>query len=323
VTSFDPVALPAIDPAQPEASVLRSIAAWLDSAPFVALVAKFGGAGLTPGEPLASRLAKLDAFSDRWDYRKGGERYVEITADLDADKEHLALAAATALGLVTPVAPRHRDYDHVLVLGGMVRACILRPQLAAELLGESVSAPAVTALGAFRELGRGEPEIVAKARLTGIETEYDAMEAGMRRAFALGAPDAEQGGDDPNPYLSWRVRTFHDRDGRPIAVVAAPTTDPTRRANTPDTYAYWASNLAKLRPGQRVLLVTTTIYVPYQHVGAIGMLGLPYGVELDTVGVDPGNAPDEALRQDFSAQQYLQEVRSTIRGMRSLVDRLT
>jgi hypothetical protein len=323
VTSFDPVALPTIDPAQPEASVLRSIATWLDSAPFVALVDKFGGAGLTPGEPLASRLAKLDAFSDRWDFRKGGERYVEITTDLDADEEHLALAAATALGLVTPVAPRHRDYDHVLVLGGMVRACVLRPRRAAELLGESVSAPAVTALGAFRELGGDEPELAAAAGLAGIETEYDAMEAGMRQAFGLRMLGEERSGNDPNPFLSWRVRTFRDREGRPIAIVAAPTTDPTRRANTPDTYAYWARNLAKLRPGQRILLVTTTIYVPYQHVGAIGMLGLPYGVEVDTVGVDPSDARHEDLRQDFTAQKYLQELRSTIRGMRSLVDRLT
>lgn len=319
---FEPVALPDIDPAQPEASVLRSFATWLDSEPLGHLIDAFGGADLTPGEPLEIRLAKLDDFSDRWDFRRGGERNAGIVVDIDPASEDAIFAAAAALGLVTPVAPRYGAYDHVLVLGGMVRACVLRPAMAAKLLSDGISASTVSALGAFRPLGGDEPEIAAQAGISGVQTEYQAMEAGMRQAFGLGAPDDDRGVEDPNPFLSWRVRTFHDQDQNPVAVVAAPTTDPSRRANTPDTYAYWAGTLTKLSPGQRVLLVTTTIYVPYQHVGAIGMLGLPYGVEVDTVGVDTNDEQHGVLRQAFSAEKYLQELRSTIRAMRALVDRL-
>lgn len=323
MTSFEPVALPSIDPEDAEASVLRSIATWLGSDPFVHLVERSGGAGLVPGEPLDAQLARLDDFSARWDFRNGAERSTRVAADLPPElDDDTILAAATALGLVTPVAPRHQDYDHVLVLGGMVRACVLRPTRAAALLDGGVSAPSVSALSAFRPLLDKELDIATQAGLTGLETEYDAMEAGMRRAFALGEPDDEQGGEDANQHLSWRVRTYHDREERPVTVVAAPTTDPIRRANTPDTYAFWAGNLAKLSAGQRVLLVTTAIYVPYQHVGAIGMLGLPYGVQVDTVGVDTDDERHGALRQAFTAQEYLQELRSAVRGMRTLVDRI-
>ncbi|MCB0920430.1 MAG: hypothetical protein KDC08_01275 [Actinobacteria bacterium] len=49
------------------------------------------------------------------------------------------------------------------------------------------------------------------------------------------------------------------------------------------------------------------------------MLSIPYGVAVDTNGTDPARVP-ERRRQDFSPTRCLTEIRSTIRGMRSLAE---
>ncbi len=98
----------------------------------------------------------------------------------------------------------------------------------------------------------------------------------------------------------------------PVAVVAAPSSEPeVRRTNTGDSYEWFATEFAGLRPGQRLLLVTSDIYVPYQHADALRVLGLPHEVRVETMGIQPGEV-DPRLSQVFSADAYLQEVRSTI-----------
>lgn len=300
-------------------ALMDQIASWVHSEPLTTLVETFGGADLAGGESLGQELDKLDSFSDRWDFRRGKERNLAQTADFASEHEELIIAAAEALGMVRSAPPRHAGYDHVIILGGLVRACILRPRLAAELLDGHLTTNTVTAIGAFRPLRGDEHDLAAGAGLENVDTEFEAMDAGIRRAFALGTPSAEEGEKHTeNPNLSWHVRTYKAAAGS-ISVVAAPTTDPERRANTPDSYRYWAENLAEVEAGQRVLLVTSTIYIPFQHTDAIRMLGLPYGAEVDTVGVDTTMVSDEKLRQTFAASGYLQEVRSAIRSMRALV----
>jgi hypothetical protein len=100
----------------------------------------------------------------------------------------------------------------------------------------------------------------------------------------------------------------------------APSSDPAaRRADTADTYDWFAGTLARLEPGQSLLAVTTAIYVPAQHAAALRMLALPYGVRVETVGVVPGDVVP-ALAQSFTPSNYLQEVRSAIRAYRQLMD---
>jgi hypothetical protein len=114
------------------------------------------------------------------------------------------------------------------------------------------------------------------------------------------------------------VREYSGPEDLEVRVIAAPSTKPgVRRANTPDTYAWFASQVAHLQPGQRLLVVTTSIYVPFQHANAVRMLALPFGVSVETVGAEPGDL-DPRLYQQFLAHNYLQEVRSTIRALREL-----
>ena len=311
------------DSTQPPDRALAEIERWVDSDALAELVAAFGGPAAKSGQPLGDRLADLAAFSEVWDFRAGAERNLAATREFAESHVALILDAAAALGLVHSGAPRFDRYDHVVVLGGLVRACILRPRFAAELIRSGLTASTITGIGAFRPLGGDEPQLAAQAGLVDVMNEFDAMDAGMRQAFSLGDMRSERGddvGDDAN--LSWRVREYPAADGG-VTVVAAPTSDPKRRANTPDSYRYFAEELVHVRPGDRVLAVTSAIYIPFQHADAVRMLGLPYGAIVDTVGVDTTTAHDPELRQEFTPANYLQEIRSTILALRRLHEAVT
>ena len=91
---------------------------------------------------------------------------------------------------------------------------------------------------------------------------------------------------------------------QPVSVIAAPSSEPeVRRTNTPDSYQWFATEFAGLQAGQRLLLVTSDIYVPFQHADAVRVLGLPYEVTVETMGIQPGDL-DPALSRN--AQSFLQ-----------------
>lgn len=294
------------------------IAEWVRSVPMRELVAEFGGAAELFCGDLPHVLAGLDEFSERWDTRKGNERNQAATLDLTEVQESLVHEAADALGLRNPAPPRQSSYDHVFALGGLVRACVMRPAYAASLLDTgAITTREVTALGGHRPFAGNEFELAAAAGLSDVSEEYEALDEGTRQAFGLGAPVATAGERDDSVGGTWTVRTYEHPSGYRVRVAAAPSTDPEkRRANTPDTYEWFARELARLEPGQRLLAVTTAIYVPAQHAAALRMLALPFGVEIETVGITPST--DGPIAQTFTASNYLQEIRSTIQGYRAL-----
>lgn len=297
-----------------------AIEAWVRSPALERLVAEFGAEGDPPApEELGPLLEWLDDFSVRWDYRAGKERNLATPEDHGPDTAELVLEAAHTLGLVGTDRPPVSSYDHVLILGGLARACMARPLYAARLIESgAIAAGDVTALGAYRPLGGDELEIVDRLDGGGIADELDAMDAGTRAAFGLGEPKVERGEHSDVEGASWRVREYATASGAPVRVVAAPSSQPgVRRADTADTYAWFATELVRLTPGQRLLLVTSDIYVRFQHAAALRTLALPHSVSVDAIGIQPGDV-DLSLAQEFEPHQYLQEVRSTIRALRSL-----
>lgn len=316
--------MPPFEPVPPVGSgpdVVSDIAAWSQSQPLRSLVAAFDGGNEEFDGDVATRLGRLDLFSERWDTRKGAERNLAGQLDLTDDQTELVLAAAQALGLVDPRPPLLSDYDHVFVLGGLVRACVVRPAYAADLIRSgSVRTSEVTALGGHRPFRGDEHELAVKvAGLPDVTEEYEALDAGTRRAFGLGEPKSEEGEVSDLPGGTWSVRSYTDPSGLLVRVAAAPSSAPTRRrADTADTYQWFASRLARLKPGQSLLAVTTAIYVPAQQAAALRMLALPFGVRVETVGVTPGDVIP-ALAQEFTATHYLQEIRSAIRSYRQLL----
>ncbi len=326
-TSFDPVPLvgTGLDPA-------ADIDGWLSSVPVHALVEAFSrddrdrelARDLADGKgDVAERLARLDTFTDRWDTRRGRERNQAGELPLSPEQKELVPAAARALGMCGGTRLRFDHYDHVLMLGGLIRACLVRTAYAAHLIRSGqVTAGSVTALGGHRPFVGDEFVLAAQAGAPELAEEYDAMDYGTRLAFGLGAPESVVVEESELPGGTWGVRTYRTAEGVPVQVVAAPSSRPERRrADTPDSYVFFARQIADLQPGERLLLVTTSLHVPAQHAAAVQMLKLPFGVEIDTVGNEPG-VLGGAFAQPVTATKYLLEVRSTVRALAQLLDAL-
>ena len=149
----------------------------------------------------------------------------------------------------------------------------------------------MTALGGHRPFSDQERILAESAGLAGVEEEFDALDLGTRMAFGLGSPTAKFGQSFDNPGGSWTIHEYEMGSGLSVRVAAAPSSEPAvRRANTADSYNWWAMKLANLVRSDRLLAITTAIYVPAQHAAAIRMLSIPFGVEVDNVhiGIEPG-----------------------------------
>jgi len=323
MSTFTPVPLPVCEGAPGDReTVLDGVEAWVRSAPLRALVEAFGGP--FPDGPADEALARLEDFSaEHWDFRDGRERTEARRHAFEPGTAALVVDAAGALGLLPSRPPRYRDYTQVLILGGMIRACLVRTRFAAELLDGGITAGRITAVGGFRPLTGAEHATGAELGVPECRFEVDTLAVGVRLAFGAGSRyEVEEGGDPrADPNRAWRVTTYHLPDTTPAHVVAAPSSAPeTRRANTADTCRYWADEVVKLGPRDRVLVVTSTAYVPFQHADAVATIGLPYGCAVDTVGVDLTAHPDARFRQAQAPDQCLQEIRSAVRSMRRLYE---
>ncbi|MFI5932074.1 hypothetical protein [Actinoplanes sp. NPDC051494] len=317
MVSFAAVPLPACEPDPHRATIAAAIEDWITSAPVRALVSRFGAA--LPDAGPDELLTWLDAFSaEHWDFRRRGnaERDQVEAPAFDQATTALITEAATALHLVAADPPARRSYEHVLILGGLGRACLQRTEFAARLIRDgTVTTPAVAALGSFRPLTAAETTLPA---LTGHGHEADAMDAGVRAGFGYGETAEKESSPGPVTHRSWQVRTYR-APGLPTGqVLAAPSSDPgRRRANTADTYEFWARR-ADLGPADRILVVTSPIYVPFQHSDAIRMIALRYGCGIDTIGFDPARTTIPLAPDALAPERYLQEIRSALLSLRHL-----
>ena len=280
--------------------MIALVDAWAESPALHELVGAFGGS-----PPSRQPLDWLDAFSAaHWDFRGGRERNLARPADISDAQAALVLRLAPDLGLAGQETPSRAHYDAVLMTGGMIRAGIVKPRHVAALLDGGLQTDAVVFLGGFRPFAGDE---VALAEALGIRggDEFTAMVAGMELAFGpLGEPEIARGDD----WCEYRWRR--------LSVLAAPSSDPSRRANSADTYRFWAAERSAGATG--ALVVTTPIYVPYQGAAAVQVLGLDCGLAVETVGTSAAASDLGEYTQPFLPAHHLQELRSAIRGMRSL-----
>ncbi|MFI5836242.1 hypothetical protein ACIA5A_21465 [Micromonospora sp. NPDC051300] len=310
MTTYARVVLPRWDP-QGDPAVLRAeISEWATSAALRELVECFGETW--PSGDVLAGLAEISAR--HWDFRRGGERATARRREFPADVTERVRAAASALGLRHRDRPSRDRYDHVLIHGGLVRSCLLRARYAATLLDRHVTGGTVCGLGSVRPTTEPERAVAAERGAGDCPTEFAAMDLAVRAAFPGLRRLPDPGGPAP------LIHDYRAPDGRRLRVLAAPSTDPARRANTADTCAFWADS--RVGPGslsgESVLLVTTEHFVPFQQADAIRTLGIPYGCAVETVGLDPAAAADPSLRHALTTAEYLQEIRSAIRSMRLL-----
>ncbi|HEU4808024.1 MAG TPA: hypothetical protein VFT01_07155, partial [Homoserinimonas sp.] len=262
-------------------SNLLAVERWATSAAMATLVAEFGG--ITDGMATGALLDYLDDFSAaHWDFRRGQERNQAERVEFTPERDTVILDCAAELGL-TQVPPRHEHYDTVVMTGGMVRAGIAKPRYVRMLLDDGLRVDNIVFLGGFRPFAGDEQEVATGLGLEG-DNEFDAMVAGLHRAFGpLGEPHVEEA-IAHTQNGSWRELSWEASALR-VSAVAAPSSLPAlRRANTVDTYRFWAE--FRRRPSEQSLLVVTApVYVPYQGAGAVQVLGIEYGLAVETVGI--------------------------------------
>ena len=291
------------------------IDAWVRDPAMSSLVMVFGGTAWAPLSA-AALLGYLDGFSVlNWDFRGGRERNLALEPQFSPDQESAISAAAKALGLDSTAGPRRHSYDAVLMTGGMVRAGIVKPRYLRELVAAGLGVRSVVFLGGFRPFAGDERELAARLGIVG-SNEFDAMVGGLDAAFdPLGAPSTDEFVAD-NPNSSWRELSWPSGETS-FSVLAAPSSHPeSRRADSRDTFRFWAEH--RSGPEHSVLVITTPVYLPYQGSVAVEILGLEFGLAVETVAAS-GSASDlGADSQLFLPYHKLQEIRSAIRGMRSL-----
>lgn len=322
MTSFDTVEVPIWDRSEGPQLTLRQIDRYCASPPVLALARAFGAS--VDKWSQSSLVDDVAAFaSTTWDFRSGQERDVASRVTFDDDQESLILDAAEALGLRVSAPPSRRDYDSIIALGGLVRACVVRPRFARQLVDQGTRAREFVALGARRSFSDNELAIAAELGLES-QDEFDALEEGIRLAFRdlLNEPpdrNVHPGTSvaDTAETTSWTVSATGAAGLLTVAVVAAPTTRPgAARANTSEAYEYWIAQHSGAISS--VLAVTNSIYVPYQGCVAIRALGLKHGISVETIGVANSAADLGALTQPFGAQDYLQELNAALNEMARL-----
>jgi hypothetical protein len=114
-----------------------------------------------------------------------------------------------------------------------------------------------------------------------------------------------------NENLVSKVRRYRNGPSARILSLAAPSSDPARRANTEDTYKYMAEILG-VRAGERFLVCTSQIYYPFHLMGAMQILALPYDVEVEVVGFPIERASGSSALRGLN--NLLQEVRSAVQA---------
>jgi hypothetical protein len=283
------------------------------------------------------RIAAEDFNFRTRDGQQYRERVQAVTGNFRPEFRERVSELTDQLGLVNPQnPPRFGRYDKTLILGGGYVFPLLRARYAAQLRAQGIDLGEMYFLGSPRFLIEDPPERpVAETYAPGATDEFDLMVGAAHAEFGLVSAGTEflcgcssareqcprwsaRGADGaertPPAYTHERRADLVDSAGRTVAsVLSASTGRPPYRPDTSDTFSLWA-RYAKPAAGQRVLVITNQVFVPFQTFDALRRLYLPHAVDVDVVGfaADGGYPPQ-------TAEYLLQETLSAIRSGRRLL----
>jgi hypothetical protein len=290
---------------------------------------------------LRGALALERLAAANFDFRSGAhyrERSQAATANFDAELRGEVLRLTDRLGLVSPRPAQVSRYDRTLVLGGGYKSPLLRARYTAQLNEEGVELGELGFLGSPRFLIEEPAELPIVADYApAARDEFDLMEAAALAEFDVSADPVEFLCGCPSSDVScpkWRHRgteasrrtppaftherrvRLADRSGRTVGLVlSASTGRPPYRPDTSDTFELWG-RCAAPEADERILLVTTQVFVPFQLFEGLRRLFLTYGAEIDAVGFGA-----DWQDRPHTAEYLLQETLSAIRsGRRLLID---
>lgn len=300
-------------------SVSEKISEWIFASEFITLLQSFGKTEIQ-GTSLKSQINELVEFSSIWDFRgrqtidtsKNTEsaRWTIADFDFSSQQKENIMRTANKLGLIGCTVPSKKQYDYIFVLGGAMMSCLFRMQYAKEVCDQyGVIAKSIVGLSGMREVMESERD-ATDTYAPDARTEFDLMESAVERVFgSLEITEKEQHISN-NSNESWALQRYSYNI--PVILLAAPSGEPDkRRANTADTFNFFRERF-NVDEEKNILLVTSQIYVPYQQLEAIRMLGIPYKHSLETIGFP--NEWLDGLQVLQKPENYLQEIRSVLQS---------
>jgi hypothetical protein len=144
------------------------------------------------------------------------------------------------------------------------------------------------------DLVRARPEIASI--VVDAVTEFDVMAHAV--SYFSGAEPTVTFQPNDNPHLASATARVGD-----TTIVAAPSAEPNRRPNTLDNYGAYVDYVGEM---DRVLVITSSIYLPYQFFIAIQAFGWSLPRTIEAIGFPP-----EWMRGVLTGpENVLQELRS-------------
>lgn len=287
------------------------ITKWIHSEELYTLIKVFGGENLLSTEDtLPDFIDKLNQFVEQWDFRKkqvqGGERWGIYNEEIISQHEQLILKCAEGLGMVSVIEPQIVP-DYILPLGGARMTNLNRPKMAKYIIDQyNWHNKIIVALSGNRAISSSE-KLYINTYAPIAKSEYDAINMGLENTFNI-KKYSEIKVDNANSNLIAYNRTYLEEYKEcKIYSLAAPSENATKRANSLDTFNYFMKTF-HIEPYAKLLLVTSSIYVPYQLMKFIP-IAMQYNIEVDIIGSDViGGVPQRAVN-------YLQEIKSTINAI--------
>lgn len=296
---------------------------WITTPELEALVHSFGGTLQKKGT-LVERVNKLIRFSDIWDF-KSRQNMADIEnvrwtngKQLSSEQQKIILAAARKLGFIGCRMPSQKSYDYILVLGDEEKSCLLQMKYAKEICDKyGISDSNMVGLTGMKKIIKSG-QTTQDTYASNAKTEFDLMETEVRKVFGSLEPKERKAYISKNSNKSW-VREYYYNNIPIILLVTLSEEPEEHRSNMEDTFTFFMKQL-EVGCGINVLLVTSSVLVPYQQLKAIEMLGIPYNDSVETVGFP--NEWLDSLDETQKPENYLQEIRTVLQVIGRLLDDL-
>lgn len=277
-------------------------------------------------------LAKIDRLmyrSEEWDFRRiqresftidTGERarWLIQSSQIPESTASVLKESIKILGLQGVTEPSYDSYDLCLVLGGALQTCFSRVRFWHELYkthNASLFDRSVF-LTALRPISESETRSSDLGKRE-FETEFDAMIGALEQVSA-GQKLCNLDSDLSRTLSLAGSSSFQLEEGHQIDVVAANSVIPGQRATTEDNYRVLRESF-DVAESRRILIITSEIYVPYQHLDALRMLSGDGAIVVDTIGFK--NQQGGIGAPLTKPENYLQEIRSTVLSIARILGR--
>ena len=289
---------------------------WIYSEPLKGLVELFEGEEISRvlGSDREKDIDLLHEFVKRWDYRNGQERWAVENDRIVTENLSFVMEQVRSLGLTEAGMPR-KEPDYIIPMGGARQTNHTRCMMTKKIIDEyGYAGGRIVALSGMRPVNEIERPFIDEYA-PGAKTEFEAISMALEKVFGVHR-FTEKAVHKKNINLCSVVRTYeeHYRDYE-VFSLAAPSTDPARRANSYDTFHFLLKHF-KVGPGDRLLLVTNSIYVLFQYLRFMKP-ALNGGFEVDCVGTDI------AVNSVLKPTNYLMELKSIVDGIYELYHELS